>query len=186
MAESGETERVAKMVSALSSMMRYNISGDDCSPMTPLREETDCLKSYLYIQQQRYGKSIHFLLTEEPGLEHCVVLKLILQPLVENAIVHGVAPAGSGIVDVLIYREKSMLIYEVRNTGKLAATEALQEALHTHPKGKKGFALKNVSDRLHLKYGSSGKIEAECDGVQTIFRVTQPFLTESGGGVSPE
>ncbi|NLJ31855.1 MAG: sensor histidine kinase [Clostridiales bacterium] len=181
-AESGDMKRVSKMVSALSAMMRYNISDDSCGEMTPLHQETDCLKSYLYIQHVRYGDSIQFLITIEPGLENCMVLKFILQPLVENAIVHGVAPVGSGIVNVLVYRDKNELIYEIRNTGRLADTETLQKALTAPPKGKKGFALKNISDRLRLKFGEKGSIQAESDGVQTIFKVRQPFLPGSSAG----
>ena len=176
MAQSDKNERVAKMVSALSGMMRYTISGDDHGGMILLQQETDCLKSYLYIQRVRYGDNIQFLLTMEPGLENCLVLKLILQPLVENAIVHGVAPVGNGIVDVLIYRDAEQLIYEIRNTGHLADTKKLQKVLSAPPNGTKGFALRNISDRLHLKFGESGKIEAQSDGVQTIFKVTQPNL----------
>lgn len=178
MSESGDCKRVSKMISALSVMMRYNISDDSYGDMTPLYLETNCLKSYLYIQQVRYGDNIQFLTTIEPGLENCMVLNLILQPIVENAIVHGVAPVGMGIVNVLIYREQDKLIYEVRNTGQTVEKEKLHTILTSAPIGTKGFALKNISDRLHLKFGESGRIEADSDGIQTIFKVYQPYLPQ--------
>lgn len=108
------------MVSSLSRLMRLSLSGDR-EGFVSLQTELEQIRCYLSIQRIRFGDQILFELNVEDGLLDCQVLKLILQPLVENAIQHGVHPVGGGEIHVRVFSGDGLLVYRVSNTGPRAS-----------------------------------------------------------------
>lgn len=180
MSKAGRTKDVEKMVSDLSKLMRLSLSGDK-SGFVLLATELEQIRCYLSIQRIRFGDSILFDLQADEQLADCKVLKLILQPLVENAIQHGVHPIGVGEVHVCVYRENGLLHYRVSNTGRVLRLEEIDTCLHSEPVERKGFALKNINDRLCMTYGEDYSLRYGCQDGMTYFEVIQPVVHAEGG-----
>ena len=143
----------AKLVQALSKLFRLSLnSGNE---ITTVEKEIEHLKYYILIQKKRFEDLIQFNIEVDEKLLNCNIVKLILQPLVENAIQHGIERKGSeGSIMVRIYQEQDDLIYEVEDDGIGADVNELYELLHKVQDGNRGFGLKSVNDRIILHYGA--------------------------------
>ena len=130
-----------------------------------LRDELTCIDEYLQIQKYRFGDRLAYRLEIEPGLEEIPLPKLILQPLVENAVSHGIAqkPEG-GTVTVRGSREEGAIRFLVEDDGE-GMDEFAQEELRqilARPNGRdKSIGLKNVYERIRLYYGGRASLTWE-------------------------
>ena len=109
----------------------------------------------------------------DEDLENCIVLKLVLQPIVENAFVHGLEEkVGGGHIWVSIKSFGRDIIYEVRDDGVGTEPTAIQKILQQKETTDKIYALKNVNDRIHLKYGEGYGVQFDSTpGKGTVVRV---------------
>ena len=140
-------------------------------------------KNYLYIEKVRLQDNLEYTIDVQPGLDcdHIRVLNLVLQPLIENAVVHGIAPRQSGEIIVMIYSQEDVLYYSVYDNGSNAPVqEEIQRLLDTPPLGNHRSALYNINKRIQLKYGSEYGVRfgAPDDG-GSVFIVTQPLIREN-------
>ncbi|MCA0757880.1 sensor histidine kinase [Paenibacillus sp. N4] len=126
-----------------------------------LQEELQYVRSYVNIEKYKYVEPLQVTFEIEDGeLLSCGVLKLMLQPLVENAIIHGIASAGQGgMVLIRVYEENSELRIEVRDNGKGMTKEQI-EAMFEENKGQaysrfSGMGVRNVHERIVRLYGES-------------------------------
>ena len=95
--------------------------------MVFLADEIEHLKSYLTIQRERYRDMVDFEFNIDESLLNCRVMKFILQPLVENALVHGIEAKGEkGTIRIDIYREDKYLIYQIEDNGAGADEEEIR------------------------------------------------------------
>lgn len=130
------------MIAGLSDLLRYTLdhAGEQ---RVPLEEEADITRRYLEIQRTRFPDRMSFDIEVAPDALRAAVPTLILQPLAENAIRHGVArSAAAGRVEIRAYREAGMLHLDVFNTGTLGADHSM------------GIGLRNTIDRLRHLYGA--------------------------------
>ncbi|WP_276354513.1 cache domain-containing sensor histidine kinase [Cohnella caldifontis] len=180
-------EDVAEMVEALSRLFRIGLSKG--GEFIPLAEEFEHVRSYLKIQQLRYRDKLRFELELEPGIAHVPVLKVILQPIVENAIYHGIKERrGPGRITVRGFREDDRIVLSVSDDGagmderKLAL---MRERLE-HPAGETpdasaaGYGLSNVQSRLLLTYGDPAfglRIDSR-PGAGTTVTIAYPIQRE--------
>jgi two-component system, sensor histidine kinase YesM len=159
MAESKKTDEVVELVSHLSNFFRISLSkGKD---WITIGEEIARTRSYLIIQKMRYRDILDFSIEADPLVENGTVLTLILQPLVENALYHGVKHKRKGgtIVVRAQRRGDDEVLLEVQDDGigippdkVLEIRSALaDESDDIHPES--GFALVNVNRRIQLYYG---------------------------------
>ncbi len=133
MAATGNTNEVIDTVSSLSQIFRYSIKG---SEMVPLEQELEIVQSYLKIQSYRFGDrfSVRYALSEESM--NCLIPKMVIQPLVENAIVHGLEPSrnpGELLIGSAINQEHGYLAIWIFDTGigmDHKKLEQLREAIH--------------------------------------------------------
>jgi two-component system sensor histidine kinase YesM len=153
-------EQVAEMVEALSKLFRIGLSKG--SEFIPLAEEFEHVRSYLQIQKHRYKDKLQFALELDPQIAHVPVLKVILQPIVENAIYHGVKERrGPGAISVKGCRSDDLVMLTVTDDGvgmderKLALIrEKLNSPAESNPgAASAGYGLSNVQSRLLLTYG---------------------------------
>lgn len=168
---------VSHMVSSLSQLFRISLKVD-AQGFISVAEEWQHAVCYISIQQVRFQDSIRFELSCDESLGKATSIALILQPLVENAILHGVEPTGQGVIYVSVFREESTLVFAVRDTG-VGVEEAMVRALllpAENETGTKGLALRSIHDRITMKYGPPyGLTFRRLPEGGSLFRVTQPL-----------
>ena len=160
-----DADEVAKMVETLSSFFRYSISRT--GSMVTLRDELDNVLNYMRIQQYRFQDrfSMEIRISEEDKEAYnCTVPRLILQPVVENAIVHGFKDRyHGGVITIEVQLSEDLLICISDNGSGMSSEELVAlnrkidngQQYRQESKGKKsgGIALVNVNERLQLLYG---------------------------------
>jgi two-component system sensor histidine kinase YesM len=115
--------------------------------------------AYVYILQKRFGSKIGFKSEIDESLLDVKVPILILQPIIENAILHGLEPAGGGTVTVRARADNGKMLIKVENDGEDVEEErleALRSILSREPSGETGFTrlgLRNVHERIQLIFG---------------------------------
>ena len=159
MAEAKKTDQIVEVVSALSNFFRISLSkGQD---WITIAEEIERVKSYLIIQKIRYRDIMDFKIEVDESISGNTVLKLILQPLVENAIYHGIKNKREGGTITIRARPNNAneVLFEVEDNGigfapdKLAQIQAELADTSGEIKQESGFGLGNVNHRLKLYYG---------------------------------
>ncbi len=153
-------DNIVEMIEALSTYFRLSLGNEE--PFISLDQELQHVESYLYIQCVRYQDILDYELNYEESLLPCGVIRFMLQPLVENAIYHGIKPLGGHRCTIAIraYRDKDRLLIHVENNGlpippdKLTRiNQALREDLHDSKAA--GFGLYSVNHRIRLLCGKS-------------------------------
>ncbi len=159
LAESKDTEQVVKMVSALSSFFRTTLSKG--REFISVREEGEHIRSYLEIQQFRYRDILEYDVSIPEELWEYQVIKLTLQPLVENALYHGIKKKrGKGHISVSAERYKDVLIFKVKDDGmgmdevRLEQVRGILDGSVVEERQSGGFGLFNVNQRIQLHYGA--------------------------------
>lgn len=161
MAEQGDSEGVIRMVTSLAKLFRISISkGRD---IITIAEELEHVRNYLIIQQIRYQDKFTFSIEIEAGCEHLPTVKLIVQPIVENAIYHGIKYLQEmGTIAIRVHRRKpGAIVIEVRDNGVGMSEETLNRLLDFNsPQPKRmGFGVRNVHQRIQLYWGSDYGLE---------------------------
>lgn len=172
----------SRLIQALSKLFRLSLNHG--YEYTTVENELEHLKNYIFIQEMRYDGIIQFSIDAAEDTMNCKVIKLILQPLVENAIYHGIEPRGeNGLINIKIFSEHNILVYEIHDNGVGTDDKQIQEILQI-PSEKKsdfGFALKNVNDRIKLHFGEEfGITFTSVYGTGTIVIVRQPIIRNEG------
>lgn len=159
----GESDNAGKMISALSNFFRIGISRGN--EIIKVEEEIEHVKNYLYIQNMRYCDDFTYEINIQPTILKCKIVKLTLQPLVENAIYHGVKKKrGKGLICIYGTMVEDDIKIEVIDNGAGVTEDRLkeiQQCLYSVEDKKKalGFGLRNVHQRLQLHYGNKYGIE---------------------------
>ncbi|MEV5026035.1 cache domain-containing sensor histidine kinase [Paenibacillus sp. LPE1-1-1.1] len=171
-AEIEEVESIVVMTKALGDMFRYSIKTD--SELVAAAEEIQHVDNYMAIQQIRYGDKLLFIKEiEEPILQN-KMLKLLLQPLVENAIYHGLEnKRGKGSITIKGYQSEEMIFFEISDDGVGMSQEQvteLRQLLAKPPefssigqRSKQSIGIKNVHSRLALYYGLEDGVTFESE-----------------------
>ncbi len=169
LAEAGEKEKVVEMVSALSNFFRTTLSNGRES--VTVAEEESHIRSYLEIQQFRYRDILSYDIDISDDIHDYQILKLTLQPLVENALYHGIKNRRTmGHIEVTGKKEDDHIIFRVSDDGIGMTEERLQYVRRLLSDGMKdnsdtaersGFGLINVDQRLRLNYGQMYGISIE-------------------------
>ncbi|MBB6731238.1 cache domain-containing sensor histidine kinase [Cohnella zeiphila] len=149
-----------------------------------IREELNYANRYLDIQKYRYLEKLRVVYDVEDGSYDCYTPKLILQPIVENALDHGLSGKKSGgLITVRIYRMGEHMIFEVTDNGMGMSpeqVEALRQRAPTGKEGSTGIGYHNVDERLKLRFGDSyGLSIYSRSGQFTKVLITIPVLREA-------
>jgi two-component system sensor histidine kinase YesM len=173
--ESKNFDRATQMVEALGKFFRLSLSHG--KEMVLIRNEINHVKNYLYIQQFRHGEEYEYIVdVEDLAVLDKHIPKLILQPLVENAIYHGLLPAEKkGLVIIKAYLNNGFIYFKIIDNGigiSAAMTAEINAILQGEiqvKEAKKYFGLRNVNRRLKLIYGNSYGLSIESvSGEKTI------------------
>lgn len=154
----------SEMVYALSRMFQISLS--DGKDMITLQEEFAFISSYLYLQKMRSAK-LHYNVKLDDSLRNITLLKLIVQPFVENAVIHGIEPlGGEGLIQVTASVQTDACIVTVTDNGVGIPADRLaqlQGAENAPDRSRSGFALWNVQERLRLRYGPAATVEIKSE-----------------------
>lgn len=164
LAEFGENEKVVAVSKSLGDLLR--ISLDIQQTVVPLSAELSSVENYLKIQQMRYEDKISYEIHGNEELLSIEVPKLILQPIVENAIYHGIRrQAGMGKIDIYYREENGDLILNVADNGVgyYSTIESNREENNLIKTELGGIGMKNVDQRIKLLYGEAYGIRVEAN-----------------------
>lgn len=178
MAREKHAPEIVALVDALTNMFRTGLSqGRD---YITLEEEINHVSNYLYIQSVRYGDRMTYEVNTSPNIHGIIVPKLILQPLVENAIYHGIKlKSGHRIISVSTIEEEEDVLIKVADDGAGITDEKLLEINTTLKsdvllKEKRSFGVYYIKDRLQLCFGDSSDFwleQNEDGGVTSVVRI---------------
>jgi two-component system sensor histidine kinase YesM len=172
---------IAEMATALSRLLKT--VAKDPRREVPLKEDLDLLDDYLVIQKYRYGGAIKVRrLIESEDLLGVMTPHFLLQPLVENAIFHGVEPKGGGEIEISARRDGDDVLIEVKDDGVGMSGEAIKRALGGAGDGESRIVgIRNVDQRIKNACGSRYGIEIESvEGSCTKVAARLPSGREAG------
>ncbi|WP_337664622.1 sensor histidine kinase [Suilimivivens sp.] len=164
LAEAGDQKRVVSMVGNLSDFFRTSLNqGKD---IISIREELAHVRSYLEIQQVRYQDILRYEITVPEDLYEYKIPKITIQPLVENALYHGIKnKRGQGTITITGERSENGFVLYVRDNGIGMTQERLNEVRAGIQKlsytGKEIYGLYNVNERIRLNFGETYGISIE-------------------------
>lgn len=162
MSEAGENDEVVEMTSALARLLRQSISND--TEEVELEKEIEYVKNYLTIQKMRYKDKLEFFIYVDPRVAHVPIIKLVLQPLVENAIYHGIKyKETKGNLKIYARPVDGRVEIVVADDGIGMDEDVMEHIFDEHRKEQKrnGVGVPNVQKRLKLQYGSEYGIRYE-------------------------
>lgn len=154
----GENDDVNEMILALSQMFQLSLSGG--RDIITLGDELDHVRQYLAIQMRSYENLFECRIEVEEALLTCLVPKIMIQPLVENSILHGFKDMTSGgELELTIRSDGDWLHIRVEDNGQGLVPEKLRQSIVHPTTSKHGYALRNIYTRLQLYYGDRQRME---------------------------
>lgn len=173
---------ISHMLGSLAVILRYSIH--QSNGIVTIRRELEYLKKYIYLQQQRFDYSFQCVLHVEEELLDCRIHKLLLQPLIENVIIHGFpGPTGLDEINIAVRREGGdKIVLEVEDNGKGVAPELVELFNHYEyqkDKVETSIGVRNVITRVKLYYGDRGSFLMRSGESGTVAAITIPY-EESG------
>jgi len=187
MGEMGQNREVVQMTSALSKLFRISISKGQ--EIISLHDEISHVQSYLTIQKMRYRDKFKYHIDIDPDLYHYTLLKITLQPLVENAIYHGIKETDhEGFIRITGREEDGCLVLQVSDNGLGMSSEQLKEMIkgienvpdESPSMSRQGMGVRNVHQRIRLYFGMGfGLTFISSPGNGTTITVRMPMVPRS-------
>lgn len=176
MIDENENEKAEEMIVALSRFFRISISRG--KNIIPVKSELDHVKYYLQIQKMRFGDSFSYEVDASDEVLSLPIIKLILQPIVENAIVHGLGekPEEGAMIKIKAYLDSSYLCFDIEDNGFGMLPDKIEEIYQSF-KDKtihRGVGLSNVYQRIRIFYGEKADIIVNSsldDGTKISIRI---------------
>ena len=180
MCEQGRSADAVKMIHALARLFRISISRGH--ELIPVAKEIEHAKSYLEIQKYRYKNQFTYTFDVDPGCLDYYCNKITLQPIIENAIMHGLdLLVDEGRIDVRVSQDESGIVFCVQDNGVGMSPEQAASILGEDAQDRTGIGIKNVNDRLQIYFGKQYglHISSELD-VGTRVEIRMPKIREAG------
>ena len=171
---------ISKTARNLSEILRYSI--ENSSNMVSFNDEITYLDKYIEIQNIKYEEKFSFVKNFEDEINDCTVIKFILQPIVENAIIHGIltSPSKNGTITFSARNNNDSLIIDISNTGTMIPQhklDSLNATLSNYmDSGDKHIGLVNVNNRIKLLFGEKYGIHISSDEILTTVTLKMPYI----------
>ena len=178
MCEQGRNADAVKMVHALARLFRISISKGH--ELIPIAKEIEHAESYLQIQKYRYKNQFTYAFDVDPACLDYLCNKITLQPIIENAINHGLdLMVEEGHIDVQVKQDGDDIVFRVQDNGVGMSAEQIEAIMQRGPKDRTGIGIKNVDDRLKIYFGKNYglHISSEPD-VGTCVEIRMPKVRE--------
>ena len=174
------SENISAMVTSLSVLLNATMARENRRLVT-LKEEMEVAEAYIFFIQQRFGPDLTIEREIGEDAPEGILPLLTIQPLLENAVEHGIAPAGGGKITIRCALEDACMHISIINTGRGAEKEdreRIEAALNGQPTGKH-LGLANIVNRLRLIYGENVTIRVDTDQPgQTAVTIVIPQETQ--------
>lgn len=180
MCEQGRSDDAVKMIHALARLFRISISRGH--ELIPIAREIEHAQNYLEIQKYRYKNQFTYVFDVDPGCLDYYCNKITLQPIIENAIMHGLdLLVEEGRIDVRVCQEGGDILFCVQDNGVGMSAEQAAAILEEDGQDRTGIGIKNVNDRLQIYFGKRYglRIVSELD-VGTRVEIRMPKIKEAG------
>jgi sensor histidine kinase YesM len=178
-AEEQKVDDITEIVTALTSFFRLSLSKGNTTQS--IEDELEQVRSYLVIQSARYKDKFDYEIRCDQSLMTYYVLKLTLQPMVENAIYHGIKEKpGKGKITIEAWEERGVLYFAIKDNGKGIEKEKLDVLNDELNQGvnNTGYGVYNVNERIKLSFSSEYGIHYESEyGQGTTVVVRHPLIT---------
>lgn len=176
MAKLEEAVMTERMISSMGSLFRYNLKTSE--QIVTLARELKVVQDYMYIQQMRFGSRILYSCDLKVDAEQAMIPAFTLQPVVENAMVHGLSKKEQGgRVHVRIWEQGNRLVISVADTGLGMSEERLAEvteAMKERRTSRIGIGLGNIYKRIHMMYKQGEFRIASIEGRGTVIQMFIP------------
>ena len=177
--EEERCQDAVEMVNALAKLFRISISKGH--ELIPIEKEVEHARSYLKIQNFRYKNQFSYEFQVEEDCLQYYCNKITLQPIIENAIYHGLdRMVDEGRILIRIYSEGEDVVFRVEDNGVGMSEEQCRSILHKEPGDNSGIGIKNVNDRIKIYFGKEYglSIESELDEGTTVI-IRMPKVEEN-------
>lgn len=177
MCEEGKNEEAVTMVNSLAKLFRISISrGQEIIPIDKEVQHAEC---YLQIQKYRYTNQFDYELDIQESCKDYLCNKITLQPMIENALYHGLNMIDEGHIIIRIFEDGDDVIMEVEDNGVGMTQEQIDNLFVSDITDKRGIGVKNVNDRIKIYFGERYgiTIKSELD-VGTVVSIRIPKITE--------
>ncbi|WP_405106210.1 sensor histidine kinase [Paenibacillus sp. FSL K6-1217] len=172
-----QNEDITNMTLSLGKLLEASLNTD--KDLIHLKDEIELVEAYVHIQQVRYAHKFDCTFKYDEDVLYALVPKLSLQPLVENAINHGISRLpGHGLIELTVRREEHRLIVEIRDNGVGMEQADGSKA----PRKRPGIGLSNIQERLRLLFREEGLLEVLSSGEGVTVRLTMPLLLSTPYG----
>lgn len=184
MVGTGKKEDAVTTITSLSKLFRISLSKG--KNIIPVRDELEHIRNYLVIQKMRFKSKFEYTIEADEEVLQYQTLKLVLQPIVENAIHHGIeCMADEGMIRISAVKERDCLLFTVKDNGvgmSAETLEQLQRGTVNSPKGS-GVGVRNVRDRIQLYFGEEYglQIESQLEEGTTVM-IRMPLVAEEEEG----
>lgn len=161
MAEFNDSESVVELTKSLAKFFRLSLNQGN--EIISLHDEIDHVRQYLFIQQKRYGKKLRYEIEESDRCRELMLPKLVLQPIVENAIYHGIKGLeNGGAIKISAYENDvdSYIIVEISDNGRGLPLDMTKKGMFNRLGG---VGINNVDKRLRLHFGDRYKMELDSE-----------------------
>ena len=153
MTERGKKDEAVEMVNALATLFRISISKGH--ELIPIRDEIQHAESYLQIQSYRYKNQFAYSFDVEDECLDYLCNKITLQPIIENAIYHGInGLVDDGKITITVKSQENNIIMTVEDNGNGMTDEQIETIMNKDRSDKSGIGIKNVNDRLKIYFGT--------------------------------
>ncbi len=148
----GRTQDCQKAIAALADIERMSLKGE---PFCTLEKDLSYIRQYTFIQQLRFENKLQFLIDIPAELQKFIIPKLVLQPLIENAVLHGTSAVNrKGIIGVFARVEEDVLLLSVKDNGPGFTPEFISDfSAHGKDRPQNSYGLYNIDKRLKLYFG---------------------------------
>jgi two-component system sensor histidine kinase YesM len=173
------TDNIGTIAESLSSLMHTNMTG---GPFITIQDDIEFIKSYLTIQSYRNTSVFQYRIEADSGLQDYMIPKLLIQPLAENALKHGLSEKTvNGMIQIIYYREGSALHIRVEDNGIGMSESEIKDILSRNHNPNAGhIGIYNIQERIKLYFGDEYGISVESQKqLYTRFDVSIPLLQES-------
>ncbi|SHJ65436.1 two-component system, sensor histidine kinase YesM [Dethiosulfatibacter aminovorans DSM 17477] len=185
MAEAEMNREVVEMTDSLAKLFRIIINRGD--EFVTVAQEIEHIESYLKIQKLRYGEKLNYEIKADPSLLSLRIVKIIIQPIVENAIYHGIKKlATPGMIWIRLTDKDEYMEIIIQDNGVGMDEETVRKLLEPGEKGgsgKGGIGVLNVDQRIKLHYGDEYGIDIESEefeGTKITMKLPKVFTREDG------
>lgn len=185
LAELNDDDQVADLTYLLGLLLRYSItrSADERST---IGQEIDHVRNYLLLLQIRFPGKFNFNFDIPVDFAPLSIIKLVFQPIVENAVFHGLEKReGAGTITIRAWREHRDAVFTIHDDGIGMTTERLEDLQHSLKDGKTdkfGIGLRNVHERIRLHYGPRSSLTVSSrpgEGTTVTLRIADLFNLNS-------